>query len=218
MLQWNHDLAKSLDDSDFPLSRFELLQDWQRKRMQQTYADFMARPSDAPACHFFLQELYGGVNFRQRDHAVERVAPIMIRMLPNKALHGLTEAFRLQGISLELDIEMAQLLELNSIGQIDQGVYSRTYLECGRRDDRENQIKLIRVLGYELKQLVAMPQLLNLVKIMRKPAKLAGFGQLQSFLENGISSFGQLHSPAEFVDTIYQREWQLMLNWFEDGH
>ena len=214
MLAWNHDLASDLDSSGFPQMEFDMLQHWQRRRIRHSYADFIARESDAPACRFFLQKLYGGMNFRERDHEISQVASVMTRMLPQKALHATAEALHLQGISLELDIEMAGLLQLHGIRKIQINVYAQTYRECGRRLAREKQILLIRNLGHELEELVAMPLLLRLVRLMRGPAIVAGFGQLQAFLEEGIFSFGQLEDAAAFVEAIYQREWRTMLHLF----
>jgi hypothetical protein len=56
--------------------------------------------------------------------------------------------------------------------------------------------------------------LLTLVKALRKPAIAAGFGELQEFLENGLSSFRQLQDAGQFVESIYQRESGLMRQWF----
>jgi hypothetical protein len=52
--------------------------------------------------------------------------------------------------------------------------------------------------------------LLRLVVLLRGPALAAGFGKLQAFLEQGLSSFRQLADPAGFVETIYRREWLAM--------
>jgi hypothetical protein len=129
----------------------------------------------------------------------------MTRMLPKKALHALADAFRLQAISLEFDMEMAGLLQRRGVTGLDIPVYAETYRECGRRPEREKQILLIRKLGHELQRLVKMPLLAQLL------------GLLQAFLENGLRSFRQLSDPALFVESIYEREWQAMNRLFS-GH
>jgi len=215
VLKLNNDFARAIDEPGFPLSGFVLIQDWQRQRFQLTYADYLARESDRPACQFFLDELYGGLGFRERDEDVNRVAPIMSRLLPDKALRALSDALKLQLISLELDLAMATELQKQSLQHIDKAAYVEIYQSCGRRPDREQQIGLIRKLGLELIVLTDMPVLLGLVKAVRKPALAAGFGRLQGFLEQGLSSFRQLQDPTRFVEVIYQRETQLMKQWFE---
>lgn len=210
MLARNHAIAASFDDPGFPLQALQELQAWQRARFRRTYADFLASDNDAPACRFFLDELYGGLEFRQRDLDVGRVAPAMVRLLPEHALASLADAFRLQAISLELDIAMVSLDPMLDYRSLDTPGYARQYRACGRRDRRETQIHLIRDLGHRLERLVETPLLLRLVALLRGPAVAAGFGKLQAFLEEGLWAFRRLTDPAEFVETIYRREWLAM--------
>jgi len=214
MLERNHELAEHFDSPGFPGQQFTLLQDWQRNRLKQTYSDYMASTRDKAACHFFLHQLYGGMNFRDRNHDVARVAPVMIKMLPDKALRTLAEAFRLQAISLDLDIEMAEIMLAEKQAALCADEYGLIYRQCGRRADREHQIQLIQKLGYELNTLVAMPTMLKLLRLMHGPAIVAGFGKLQTFLEEGLSSFEKLTDPQAFVDDIFEREWAIMESLF----
>ncbi|NND44376.1 MAG: hypothetical protein HKN58_03565, partial [Xanthomonadales bacterium] len=103
-LERNHALAGRIQDPGFPTAAFERLQQWQRKRLADTYADLLAEPQFSAAGHFFLEELYGGLDFQERDQQVARVLPVMIRTLPGHMLHALTNAFELQALSLQLDI------------------------------------------------------------------------------------------------------------------
>ena len=43
-----------------------------------------------------------------------------------------------------------------------------------------------------------------------KPAELAGLGELQKFLERGYSAFKGMRDPAKFVNTIVEREWDIL--------
>jgi hypothetical protein len=216
-LMRNHDLALSIDQPDFPLQPFLAIQDWQRKRFKKTYEDFLAAESSRPACRFFLNQLYGGLDFRQRDAQVEEVAPLMIRLLPDKALLALSEALKLQAISLQLDRKMAEEYLRVQPASIDAASYAKIYRHCGQQKLRRQQLALIRKLGGELQNLTQMPLLLKLVKAMRQPALAAGYGRLQNFLEEGLAAFKQLEHPREFVNTIYLREQELMAQWL-DAH
>jgi hypothetical protein len=210
MLAHNREIAGMLDAPGFPLPALEDLQGWQRERFSRTYADFLARESDAAACRFFLDELYGGLEFRERNEDVSRVAPVMARTLPEHALNSLADALRLQAISLELDIAMVQLDPSADFRSMETPYYARWYRACGQRTRREAQIILIRDLGHRLERLVETPTLLRLLVLLRGPALAAGFGKLQALLEQGLSSFRQLADPAGFVETIYRREWLAM--------
>jgi len=209
----SNEFSKRIDQPDFPLAEFLLLQDWQRQRFRLTYADFIARESDIPACQFFLEELYGGLGFRQRDEDLSRVVPLMSRLLPNQALLALSEALQLQLLSLELDHYMAEVLRQKGLQNLDEQQYAMVYRMAGRRPDRERQIELIRKLGLELTALTRMPLLLGLVKAVRKPALAAGYGRLQGFLERGLSAFQKISNPKSFVEAIHQRETQQMRRW-----
>jgi hypothetical protein len=53
-----------------------------------------------------------------------------------------------------------------------------------------------------------------LVRLLRGPAHAAGFGRLQEFLEEGLTSFRALPDAAYFIETIYGREWAAMERMF----
>lgn len=214
MLERNHRLVDTLRAPVFYLDAFERLQRWQLARLSQSYADLMARDSTRPACVFFLEQLYGGLDFRKRDQDVERVMPVMSRVLPDAVLKMMADAFELQAISLEFDMAMAQQLERRAVETIETPDYVGAYMASGNRPERERQILLIRQLGLELGHLVRKPWINPLVRLSRGPAHAAGFGSLQTFLESGLSSFRALDDAAAFVDIIYRREWQSMQKLF----
>lgn len=216
-LESNRDFANIIGQADFPSTEFQVVQNWQRRRFRRTYADFAARETDRPACEFFLQELYGGLNFRDRDEDVSRVEPIMSRLLPDSALTALSEALQLQRLSLDLDLQMAKQLQRLETNEIDDALYVQLYRAVGRKPERELQIDLTRKLGHELQWLTRTPLLLGLVKAVRKPAVAAGYGRLQAFLEEGLAAFRELQDPQQFVEAIFQRESGLMREWFGES-
>ncbi len=212
-LKSSNEIAHAIDQPEFPLTEFLLVQDWQRQRFMVTYAEFVSSSTDRAACQFFLKELYGGLGFRERDADVQRVEPIMSRLLPDKALRAISEALHLQVISLRLDRCMAEEIRLRGLKQIEESDYISIYLSCDSEPERVQQINLIRKLGHELEALTRMPLLLGLIKALRKPAIAAGFGNLQHFLEQGLSAFKQMQDPHHFVETIYQREFEIRQVW-----
>jgi hypothetical protein len=215
MLERNHAIAERVEKAAFPGRAFEHLQEWQRARLSQSYGDLAADAGYRPAIHFFLSELYGGLDFRHRDQDLGRVMPVMIRFLPDATLETMSEAFELQVISLEFDIRMAARMEENGVRKLDMEEYCRTYRACGDRAGRERQIVLIRKLGYDLDSLVQKPLVNRLVRLLRGPAHAAGFGRLQEFLEEGLESFRALPDARSFIETIYEREWSAMRGMFE---
>jgi len=214
MLSRNHTLAERIDSADFPLEPFDVLQRWQLKRISRSFADLVQRDSSRPAVTFFLSELYGGLDFRERDQDISKVMPVMIRFLPDRALLTMSEAFELQAISLEFDMVMAAYMGRRSIGSLDMERYCEVYRAAGDQAARERQILLIRKVGYDLETLVRKPLVNALVRLLRGPAHAAGFGALQEFLETGLGSFRALEDVRGFIDTIYDREWNSMIRMF----
>jgi hypothetical protein len=215
MLQRNHGIAERVEQADFPVRAFEELQHWQRARLSRSYSDLETLEGYRPAIHFFLSELYGGLDFRDRDQDLGRVMPVMIRFLPDATLATMSEAFELQAISLEFDMHMADRMAHQALSRLDMDRYCRTYRACGDRAGRERQITLIRKLGYDLESLVRRPLVNYLVRLLRGPAHAAGFGQLQEFLETGLGAFRALPDAPFFIETIYEREWTAMQRMFD---
>lgn len=210
----SHDLAAGLDAPAFPLPQLELLQNWQRDRLAETYSDLIGQDRYVAAGEFFLVELYGGLHFRERDQQVEKVLPVMVRMLRDDMLLALAKAFELQALSLSLDIDMAVVLQHSGWDGLDIPRYGEIYRACGRRADRKEQIDLIRRLGLELNKLVHHRLVLWMVKTVRGPARAAGFGRLQAFLESGLNAFRVMGDGTEFIETIWRRESTAMQHLF----
>jgi hypothetical protein len=214
MLARNHELAEHIDGDEFPLASLLALQQFQQERIAQSYSDLMEDPGYRPAVDFFLTELYGGLDFRERDQDMSKVMPLMTHFLNDRTLSTMSEAFELQAISLEFDIAMAGNLNERGVRNLDMPQYCETYRAVDDRPGRERQILLIRELGHDLKRLVRKPFVNMLVRLLRGPAHAAGFGKLQEFLEHGLESFRALDDVPYFVETIYQREWRAMEGMF----
>jgi len=214
MLAWNHRLAERICAPGFHFAAFQLLQSWQRSRLAGTYSDLMADDSTRPACEFFLDELYGGLDFLKRDQDLDKVMPVMVRFLPGHALGSLASAFELQALSLEFDIGVSRIIHERGDHELDLAGYASAYRGCGDRAGRERQIILIRQLGIDLSRLVDKALVSYLVRLLRGPAHAAGFGELQRFLESGLASFRKLEDRQWFVDTVYEREWEAMKKLF----
>jgi hypothetical protein len=210
----SHTLAARFDEPGFPLKELELLQDWQRQRLARSYQDLICQQRYAAAGEFFLAELYGGLHFRERDHEMERVLPVMVRMLRDDMLLAMAEAFELQSLSLSLDIDMTMALQGSGWDELNPLRYGELYRACGRRNDRQNQVELIRRLGLELNELVHHRLVMWLLRSLKGPARAAGFGLLQSFLDQGLNAFRVMGDGTEFIETVWQRENAVMCRLF----
>jgi hypothetical protein len=176
---------------------------WQVRRLRGTYADLEASPRYAPAMAFFESDLYGGTDFAQRDADLVRVVPAMRRLLPESVLETVATAVALNALSQELDHAMIHLLGPRTFTVAE---YCRAYRAIGRYELRLRQIRLIGEVGAALDHYVHKPMLRTALKMMRRPAHLAGLAALQDFLERGFNAFAEMGGAVDFLATIESRE------------
>ncbi len=181
------------------------LRQWQAERLARTHADLLASPKFHAAAEFFLADLYGPQDLGHREKAVRRIMPLMKKTLPAAALETVGDAIELDALSESLDADMAAALA-ESGAALDASAYGAAYRRIGRREDRERQIDLVDRLGHSLEQLTEARFVGVALAAMRKPAQLAGLGDLQSFLERGYAAFRQMGGAREFVETVTTRE------------
>jgi hypothetical protein len=194
------------------------LKAWQAGRLAATYADLLADARYSAAAHFFLDELYGTHDFTRRDAELARVLPTLVAALPARALATLVDAVRMDALSESLDAEVVtQLRQAGRASSIDAAAYAEAYRAAGRAADRALQIALVGRIGQTLDRLTHLPLLGTSLKVMRKPAELAGLGQLHRFLQEGYSAFRSMHGAEHFLATIVERETALMQRIFAGG-
>lgn len=194
----------------------DALRRWQAERLARTYADLAASERYAPATAFFLSDLYGERDFAERDESVERLYPVIVRSLPDAALDSVALALELHALTTELDRALWTVLtgELGVKDRITEAQYAESYRRCDNRAERLRQIGLVRTIGEGLERVVAKPLVLRMLKLARRPARLAGFGELQDFLERGFAAFKHMGRAAEFLDLIETRETRILENLF----
>lgn len=192
------------------------LQRWQAQRLEQSFAAFLRDPAQRPAARFFLTDVYGDRDFRQRDADAARVLPMMQRLLPVPLLETLADAIALGALSHALDLRMAQALQtLAPSGRaLDVALYAQAYRQVGHPRLRARQIALIVEVGAGLAAALRMPGVGRLLRLSRLPARAAGLGELQSFLERGYDAFAALGDAQAFLDRIRQSETEVMRRLF----
>lgn len=194
------------------------LRAWQAARLARTHADLLASPRYGQAAQFFLSDLYGPKDFSSRDEEVERILPLLITMLPASALQTVALAVELDALTEELDSAMvAELCRAGLIEQVDDKAYAAAYRAVGARPERERQIVLIRQTGEALDELARKPLLSGLLRLMRRPAQLAGLADLHEFLDRGFRAFRGMGSAGEFLDSIEDKEKILLSKLFANA-
>lgn len=194
---------------------------FQAKRFTGTYFDLLHIPQYQPATQFFLEELYSERDYSQRDAQFSRIAGTLERLFPKQVVQTAESLAQLHSLTEDLDLAMAQswldskTKTSKNADEIDR--YIAAWQKVGRRADRNSQLSGSLAVGQELVTLTRAPGLRMALKMMRKPANLAGMGDLQHFLESGFDTFaamgpknpskdGQPEGPAYFLETVKKRE------------
>jgi hypothetical protein len=181
----------------------------QAQRFAGTYQDLLHSASYAACANFFLEELYSAKNFAERDAQFARIAGALQRTFPEQVVATAVALAELHNLTEELDLAMALNWQLQPDVPSTQA-YVLAWRAVGRREDRLWQLNTVLAIGQELGYLTRKPGLRIMLKMMRKPAQLAGLGSLQSFLEAGFDTFAGLArnngTVSSFLETVNERE------------
>ncbi len=187
--------------------RVRQLQEWQARRLATTYEDLLAESTYSAALRFFLTDLYGPHDFSPRNRELRRAWHSMERALPDAALHLLCDALELELLTLQLDAALARALPSECI---ETESYAVAYRAVGRGQDRDRQIVLIVGLARRLSGLTHHAWIGKMLRLARGPARVAGLGSLQGFLERGFEAFRGVSDPQTLAATIELRERTIM--------
>ena len=183
--------------------RLPELKAWQSQRLTRTYADVASQPRCRAATSFFIEDLYGPKDFSSRDQEMLRILPVMTRVLPQSAVETAALAIELEALSEDLDQRLADAL---GAAALNESTYAKAYRDSSAPAERQRQIELIDSVGHRLDALVKKPLIAGTLRLMRRPAHLAGLGDLQEFLERGFEAFRAMHGAGEFLALIRERE------------
>ena len=195
---------------------------FQHQRFSHTYADLLAHPRYAATARFFLSELYGPHDFRERDAQFMRVVPTLVRLFPQPLCETVARLTTLHALSEALDGAMGQAaLEAGHRSvtplALSDADYAQAWRQVGRPEQRHAQIQLTLEVGRALDAYTRKPGLRQALRLMRRPANAAGLGDLQRFLETGFETFGRMAGADEFLNLIGQRETALVDVLFAGG-
>ncbi len=193
-----------------------VLQAWQARRLERSFEAFLEDPERRPAARFFLTDVYGDHDFTQRDADIARVLPMMQRLLPAPLLDTIASGIELGVLTHAFDLRVAQALQALAPRRraLDATLYAQAYRQAGHPRARARQIELIHEVGEGLAAALRMPGVGTLLKLSRLPARAAGLGELQSFLERGFGAFAGLGDAGAFLADIQRSERDVMRRLF----
>jgi hypothetical protein len=218
-LAWHRVVHDAEREPRNALRTLPVLRRWQAARLAASFEGFMQDPKRRPAAEFFLTDLYGDRDFSRRDADIARVAPMMLRLMPQSLVETLVDAIELGALSHAFDLRMAEALQRLAPRRttLDDALYARAYREVGLPRLRAHQIDLIVVAGYGLGHALRSRGVSALLTMLRGPARAAGFGELQTFLERGFGAYAKLDDVADFIADIERSEREVARRLFA-GH
>ena len=208
-----HEALTDASDATFH-ARVKSVKAWQQQRLRRSYADLAADARYARAVAFFLDELYGIRDSAIRDRDLIRMYPTMKRVLPKFAFDTVDRALELDVLAEEFDQAIARQLDGAALTLTD-ATYANAFRAVDRRADRLRQVELMREVGKGLDRVVNKPLIYTTLKMLRRPAAMAGLGEIQRFLEAGFSAFRHMNGADYFLETIAERETILIERLFD---
>jgi len=185
----------------------------QARRFAGSYADLLDTDRYRAAARFFLEELYSAKDYSGRDAQFARIAGTLERLFPQQVVQTAVALAQVHRLSEELDLAMAQQA-IQHPDKSEVARYIAAWRVVDRRADRYAQLTTVIRIGQELDRLTRTPGLRLMLKMMRRPANLAGLGALQQFLEAGFDTFAAMGRQGEgaqhFLEIVQARETRLI--------
>ena len=197
--------AEYLDDPQLYQS-YDRFTRWQFDYMLPFFDDLLEPEGYAEAVDFIVSDL-AGVGVAERDHDIERATPIIVRSLPVHALQLAASAAELNAGALEFNLAICRQLLVDGRlpATITEAEYCLACREASSFDECMDLVNLAVALGDSLKTLVRVPLIGMLLRTMRAPAHVAGFGALQEFLETGYLTFRRISDIDHFLALLHER-------------
>lgn len=197
--------AEYLDDSDLYES-YDRFTRWQFGYMLPFFDDLLEPEGYAEAVDFIVSDL-AGVGVSERDRDIERATPVIVRSLPYQALELAASAVELNAGALEFNLAICRQLLVDGRlpATISEAEYFLACREASSYEECMDLVDLTVTLGVRLKTAVRIPLIGMLLRTMRAPAHVAGFGALQEFLETGYVTFRRISDIDHFLELLHAR-------------
>ena len=92
----------------------ESLRQWQAARLARTHADLLQSPRFGAAAEFFLSDVYSSKDAGRRDEQIERVTPMMKKVIPAGGLEIVADALEHDALTEDLYAAMLEVLKSGS--------------------------------------------------------------------------------------------------------
>ncbi len=194
-----------LNDNFIKLKR--ALQDFQSRRINQTYKDIEADPEFSKIGNFFFKKLYAPEDFSFRDTSMKKLHKALDGKVYKNMLTAVTKVIELHDISDEQDnLMVKKMIEAGVDDSMTMEQYQKIYVSLDNYDQRIYQVNLsaevTRIFHALSKKWIVAVSL----KTVKTTASLFGIKEIIDFIYDGYVSFKTIKNIDFFVETMVQRE------------
>lgn len=183
------------------------LQDFQAKRIRDTYADLMEMTQYGKLGHFFFEQIYGSHDFGFRNESMRSLHRKMSGILKGEIVDTVGEVIELHDLSDALDNRMIEVMTECGIGpDLTMDEYEEIYRICNNYKERVRQIRLMIDCIRGVHHLSQMRFIGLSLKAVRAAAHIAGMGEIMEFLIEGYDAFRSAKEIEGFTEEVLTRE------------
>ena len=183
------------------------LQEYQARRLRETYADVVRDPQYTRLGAFFFDEIYGPQDFSFRNESIRTLHQHLKGLLRGDIIDGMARVIDLHDLTDRLDEHMVrELTALDARPPLAPAVYTTAYRRCGNYEERLKQIDLMLEAIRTIHRISRMRLIGLSLKAVHGAAHLAGYGAIMDFLTNGYEAFHKVRDIGFFAGTVEARE------------
>ncbi|ENX02951.1 hypothetical protein F899_00589 [Acinetobacter sp. CIP 101934] len=184
--------------------RLQDVQLWQKERMQRTHAKQFAEKQNVLMSEYFLNRLYGGLDF---DALAEQIARLTRyahkaeKLIPDNAIKTGTHGVELAILAVQLDEQVAQQLleDYHPAESLTDEIMRLTYLKLDQGQDRLKQLAMLDQLGTHLDKYMRSFIVQAAFKMCKGAAEKYRFEVMYEFMQDGFLAMKPLKSAEKFV-------------------
>lgn len=184
-----------------------MLKRWQHQRMENTYANLLADSGTQGLVHYFLEDIYGGIDLTEVIKSLSRSLKVAGKLFSDLSLIRI--ALEFNTLNAEIDEALAEALfksQENLLITADN--YADAMRASGLLEHHLRSIGLIGEFAEGLDETVHDSLVYGAFVVSKLPAKLGGLGKLYQLLEKGFAVIRALPSAEQTIGKIvaYEKE------------
>lgn len=200
-------MGSATTSTDDLLKLKRVLQDFQSRRINDTYKDIETNPEFSKIGNFFFKKLYAPEDFSFRDTSMKKLHKALDGKIYKHMIAAVSKVIELHDISDEQDDLMVEkMMETGVDESMTVEEYQAIYRSLDNYDQRIYQINLgaevTRIFhGLSKKWFVAVS-----LKTVKTTAVLFGIKEIIDFIYEGYVAFKAIDNIDFFVETVMTRE------------